>query len=140
MRKVFFLVLLISSCFCFSQSQPNTSAIVPADSIHLVADTISITLNDAETFFLKNNYNLLAQKYGVDAQKALVRQAKLFNNPNIYFENSVYNPNKTTGSKFFPMANGTFGDIHNMGETVIQYNWLFSIAGKRKRVTFHFAI
>ena len=129
MRKVFFLILFISGFHCFSQS--NSSAIVPADSIHLVADTIPITLNDAEAYFLKNNYNLLAQKFGVDAQKALVRQAKLLNNPNIYLENSVYNSHKTTGSKFFPTKDGNFGDVHSMGETLIQYNWLFSIAGKR---------
>jgi len=135
MRKIlFFVSFIVSSFLCFSQSQPNTSAIVPADSIHLVADTISITLDDAEAFFLKNNYNLLAQKFGVDAQKALIRQAKLFNNPNLYVENSVYNPYKTTGSKFFPADNGKyFGDVHSMGETLIQYNWLFSIAGKRTK-------
>jgi cobalt-zinc-cadmium efflux system outer membrane protein len=126
MRKSFFLSLLVAgNLFCFSQAP-----IVPRDSIRLVADTISITLNDAEAFFMKNNYALLAQKFGVDAQKALVRQAKLFNNPNIYYENSVYNSHKTTG-KYFPMTNGTFGDVTTMGETVIQYNWLFSIAGKR---------
>jgi cobalt-zinc-cadmium efflux system outer membrane protein len=127
MRKIFFLLFFTASAFGFSQQQP----VVSADSIHLVADTIPITLNDAEAFFIKNNYTLLAAKYNVDAQKALIRQAKLLNNPNIYFENSVYNRNKTTGSKLFPTATGTFGDIHNTGETVIQYNWLFSIAGKR---------
>jgi cobalt-zinc-cadmium efflux system outer membrane protein len=122
MRKVFFLLLVVVSELCFSQ-QPVVSI-----------DTLAITLNDAEDQFLKNNFALLAQKYSVDASKALVRQAGLFNNPNIYFENSVYNPYKTTGSKYFPMDNGKyFGDVHSMGETLIQYNWLFSVAGKRSK-------
>src|SRR5665213_280206 len=123
MRKILFVLLfIIGSKFCFSQ-QPTT-----------VIDTLAITLNDAEEQFVKNNFALLAQKFNVDASKALVRQAGLFNNPNIYFENSVYNPYKTTGSKVLPMDNGKyFGDVHSMGETLIQYNWLFSVAGKRNK-------
>src|ERR1700757_2473072 len=122
MRKIFFLLLFTVSAFGFSQQQPIT------------IDTVAITLKDAEDQFLKNNFALLAQKFNVDASKALIRQAGLFNNPNLYLENSVYNPYKTTGSKFFPTDNGKyFGDVHSMGETLIQYNWLFSVAGKRNK-------
>ncbi|MGZ4041179.1 MAG: TolC family protein, partial [Bacteroidia bacterium] len=78
MRKLLTALLFLSCGVVFSQ---------PA----VVVDTVPVTLNDAEEQFLKNNYLLLAQKYNVDASKALVRQARLFNNPNIYYENSIYN-------------------------------------------------
>ena len=117
MRKLFAILFLFTGNIIFSQTAP-------------VIDTIAITLNDAEAQFLKNNYFLLAQKYNVDASKALVRQAGLFNNPNIYYENSVFN--KFSG-KYFPTALGKWGDYTTQGEFLIQYNWLFSIAGKRSK-------
>ena len=132
MRKIVLLLLALSSPFCFSQTSP--SPIVPKDSIRLVADTIAITLADAEAFFMKNNYTVLAQHYGVDAQKALVRQAKLLNNPTVYYENSLYN---RYSGKLFPTslgtthANTTIENQKSQGEILINAQWLISIAGKR---------
>jgi len=40
-----------------------------------------ITLQAAEDTFLNKNYQLLAQRYRVDAGKALVQQARLWSNP-----------------------------------------------------------
>jgi len=96
----------------------------------VVVDTLSITLNDAEEQFFKNNYFLLAQKYNVDASKAIVRQAGLFNNPNIYYENNIYNHKS---GKYFSTALGTEGVNSTQGEFILQANWLFSIAGKRNK-------
>ena len=133
MRKVLVLFIIVSSLSGFSQATPH-SPILAKDSIHLVADTISITLADAEAFFMKNNYNVLAQKYGVDAQKALVRQAKLLNNPTVYYENSIYN--KFSG-KILPTAlgtthgNTTLDNQKSQGEILINAQWLVSIARKR---------
>ena len=121
MRKIFFLLLFTVSAFGFSQQQPIT------------IDTVAITLNDAEDQFLKNNFALLAQKFNVDASKALIRQAGLFNNPNVYYENSIYNKYKTSGNKLFPTEVGTMGHPETQGEFIIQYNWLFSVAGKRNK-------
>jgi cobalt-zinc-cadmium efflux system outer membrane protein len=118
MRKIFFLLLIAVSTFCFSQQQL------------ISIDTVAITLNDAEDQFLKSNFGLLAQKFNIDASKALVRQAGLFNNPNIYYENSIYN--KKSG-KYFPTAVGTEGHNETQGEFIVQYNWLFSVAGKRNK-------
>lgn len=95
-----------------------------------VVDTVEVQLSAAEDNFLKNNYLLLAEKYNVDAKKALVRQAGLFNNPNIYYENSIYNQ---YSKRYFPTSLGKFGQPETQGEFVIQYNWLFSIAGKRNK-------
>ncbi|MBS1647460.1 MAG: TolC family protein [Bacteroidetes bacterium] len=96
-------------------------------------DTVSISLNDAEEQFVKNNYALLAAKYNADATRALIRQARLFNNPNVYYEQSVYNKYKGSGRKWFPTAVGEAGDMASQGEIVIQANWLFSVAGKRNK-------
>src|ERR1700741_651847 len=91
----YFFLLFTFSAFGFSQQQPIT------------IDTVAITLNDAEDQFLKNNFALLAQKFNVDASKALIRQAGLFNNPNVYYENSIYN---RYSGKYFPTAEGKWGD------------------------------
>lgn len=97
---------------------------------NVTVDSIPVTLSDAEAQFLKNNYGLLAQRYNVDAAKALVRQAGLINNPNIYYEQSVYN---RYSGKYFPTELGTLGNPATQGEFIIQYNYLFSVAGKRNK-------
>jgi len=40
------------------------------------SDTLSISLHQAEIRFLDSNYLLLASHYNIDAQRALVEQAK----------------------------------------------------------------
>jgi cobalt-zinc-cadmium efflux system outer membrane protein len=148
MSKLTFLLLVLCGFWGYSQqafkqttsfapaaSQISQAPIVSKDSIHTVADTIAITLADAEAIFVKNNYAMLAAKYNVDAQYALVRQAKLFNNPNVYFEPSLYNKqfvnsNGSTG-KFFPLKTGTAGDPTTQGDFVINLNWSISLAQKR---------
>jgi outer membrane protein, heavy metal efflux system len=67
-------------------------------------DTLHIKLNDAEQLFLKNNLTLLAQKYNVDAVKAQIIQAKLFQNPSISFAQGIYNPNGSP--KYFNVGSG----------------------------------
>ncbi len=132
MKKIIFLLVFsLSAYFSTAQKGQTPSPIVPKDSIRTVTDTISITLADAEAIFVKNNYAVLAAKYNVDAAYALVRQAKLLNNPNVYFEPSVYNKFKTTGSKWFPLNNGTPGDQTTMGDFVLNLNWSVSLAQKR---------
>jgi cobalt-zinc-cadmium efflux system outer membrane protein len=121
--------------FPTSSTQISQPPIVSKDSIHNITDTISITLADAEAIFVKNNYAALAAKYNVDAAYALVGQAKLFNNPTMYFEPSIYNkefinPNGSTG-KFFPLKTGTDGDQTTQGDFVINLNWTISLAQKR---------
>lgn len=70
-----FLFIFIS-CFTFS------TLIYSQSSEKLFTDSISISLDSAEHIFLKNNLLVLAQRYNVDAQKALIIQAKLLPNPN----------------------------------------------------------
>lgn len=53
----------------------------------IATDTLHLTLDSAESLFLHQNLSLLAQKYNVDAQKALIMQAKLWPNPNFSLAN-----------------------------------------------------
>ena len=93
-------------------------------SLHLHAqDTVRITLADAEKQFVQNNLSLLAEKYNVDIAKALVIQARLFNNPNLSFTGDIYNPQY---KKAFDVSNKT-------GEYIIAVQQLIRVAGKRNK-------
>lgn len=67
-------------------------------------DTVSISMGKAEQLFIKNNLQILAQKYNVDATKALIIQAKLYPNPNFNFAQGAYNTQ--TGKWFETGTNG----------------------------------
>jgi cobalt-zinc-cadmium efflux system outer membrane protein len=62
-------------------------------------DTTNLSLSQAEKMFLDSNLLLLAQKYNVSAQKALVYQAKLIPNPNFSISHGLYSG---TLNQFFP--------------------------------------
>src|SRR5271163_111964 len=70
-------------------------------------DTVRITLQDAEARFLKSNLQLIANKYGVEATRALILQAKLFDNPVFDYGQSIYNDQD---HKWFPTGanDGTY--------------------------------
>ncbi len=53
----------------------------------------SLTVEQCEELFQKNNLQLVAQKFNVDAQKALVIQAKIWDLPYVTAEVNAYNPN-----------------------------------------------
>jgi outer membrane protein, heavy metal efflux system len=86
------------------------------------ADTVAITLQQAEEHFLKNNLQLLAARFNIDAAKASVHQAELWNNPNISIEQNAYN--KFTKRYF---------DITKTGNTEVQLQQLILLAGKRDK-------
>ena len=54
-------------------------------------DTLKLNLKQAEVLFLKNNFDLLSRSYEIDAAKAEVITAKLFDNPELEYENLFYN-------------------------------------------------
>lgn len=85
-------------------------------------DTLRITLPDAETIFLQKNLQLLASKYNIDAQRALILQAKAYPNPNFGYDVGVYNPND---HKWF--------DFTASGEQAAQLSQLVLLAGKRNQ-------
>ena len=84
-------------------------------------DTLKITFPDAEKQFIENNLSLLAQKYNVDASKALIQQAKLWDNPTLSTDQNIHDGST---NKFFNHSNGG-------GQIFVQLNQVFATAGKR---------
>lgn len=109
MKKVhLFLIFVLFACDSFSQDTLS----------FLHQDTLQLTLEQAETTFLNNNLDLIAQKYSIDSAKATVITARLYDNPEISVSNAFYNA--STHHFFDP-------------ETSIQISQLILLAGKRNK-------
>lgn len=104
---------LLFTGFCFScllaAAQPQT-------------DTLRLPLQSAEKMFLDSNLQLLAQRYNIDANKALVLQARLWPNPNFSIGHTLYSG---TLNKFFPTGAND--------ETTVGLSQLILLAGKRNK-------
>lgn len=87
-----------------------------------VMDTLRLTLPAAEKMFLDSNYQLLAQRYNVDANQALVIQAKLWPNPNFQIGHTLYSG---TLHEWFPTGAND--------ETTMGLSQLILLAGKRNK-------
>lgn len=92
----------------------------------LTTDTLRISLPEAEKIFLQKNLTLLAAKYNIDANKALIQQAKLWDNPVLNTDQNIYDGAKGDG-KFF--AHGA-----NRGTFYVQLTQLIRTAGKRNKL------
>ena len=57
-------------------------------------DTLQLNLAEAEQIFLNKNLDLIAQKYSIDSARATVITAKLYDNPELDFSNSLYDPDR----------------------------------------------
>ena len=84
-------------------------------------DTLKVTLADAESRFLKTNLLVLAGQYNVDAQQALIAQAKLWENPRFSAELNAYNAD----------AHRAF-DVGSNGQKIFSIEQIFYIGGKKK--------
>src|SRR5258708_8982239 len=76
-------------------------------------DTVRLQLPEAEKMFLDSNLQLLAQRYSIDANKALVIQARLWPNPNFSIGHSIYSGEI---NKFFPTGNQDekYGSLYHL--------------------------
>ncbi|MDB5280455.1 MAG: TolC family protein [Ferruginibacter sp.] len=83
-------------------------------------DTLSLSFPAAEKIFLQNNLSLLAARYNVDVNKALIKQAKLWDNPVLTTDQNIYD------GKFF-QHNATAGQVY------VQVMQLVRTAGKRNK-------
>jgi cobalt-zinc-cadmium efflux system outer membrane protein len=90
---------------------------------HAQTDTLRLNFQDAEKAFLQNNLALLAQKYNVEASKAIIDQAKLWDNPVLSTDQNIYDG----GSKKFFYHNSSLGE----GQVFVQLSQVFQTAGKR---------
>lgn len=87
----------------------------PADSLHL-------TLKEAEQRFIDCNLSLLAAKYKIDIAKSEVITAGLYNNPELSFENVLYDP-----------ENKKWLDPGYNGTNAAEINQVIILAGKRNK-------
>ncbi|HSC39327.1 MAG TPA: TolC family protein [Chitinophagaceae bacterium] len=111
MHKLFLLLLIIVlSEKNFSQSAP---------------DTIPVTLPEAETKAIQNNLLLVASQYNIEAGRAQIIQAKLWDNPVLNTDQNIYD------GKFFrhTTVNG-----QPYGQVFIQLLQEFKTAGKRTKL------
>lgn len=86
-------------------------------------DTLKLTLTQAENLFLKNNFDLLAGNYQIDQAKAEIITAKLFDNPELEYENLFYNHET---KKFFQTS-------YEYGQYAASISQLIKLAGKRNK-------
>ena len=84
-------------------------------------DSVRLTLPQAEQVFLQKNLSLLAQQYNVDISKALVQQAKYWDNPVLNTDQNIYD------GKFF-RHNKDFGQVY------VQLQQVIKTAGKRNKL------
>ena len=98
-------------------------------------DTLSLTLNQAEKQFLDKNLTLLAQRFQVEANRALIIQAKLYANPNfsgsVLIRNNNY-PDAKAQDGSTVKAHHKYFDFTSTGEQSFQIGQLITIAGKRR--------
>jgi outer membrane protein, heavy metal efflux system len=85
-------------------------------------DTLRLQLPEAEKMFLDSNLQLLAQRYNIDANQALVIQARLWPNPNFSISHGLYSAQLR---QFFPTGAND--------ETTIQLDQEILLAGKRNK-------
>lgn len=86
------------------------------------ADTLRISIRQADSIFLKNNYSLLAATMGVKVQEAQIIQAKIYPNPILTADFNAYDPEN---DKFFHTG--------QTGQKYFQLEQLILLGGKRKR-------
>ena len=93
----------------------------------LFKDTMKISLDSAESIFIRNNFQVLAQRYNVDAQKALIIQAKLLPNPNLSLSRGPVIPINDAASNY------PHSSFFNNSETAATVSQLILLAGKRNK-------
>ena len=81
----------------------------------------TVTLQDCESQFLKNNLFLLASQYNIDASKALTIQARIWDNPSLTAELNAYNPER---NQYF--------DIGKQGQKAFGIEQLIYLGGKKR--------
>ncbi|CAN5858904.1 TolC family protein [soil metagenome] len=86
-------------------------------------DTLKITAAGSEKIFLQNNLSILAANYNIDANQALIRQAKSWDNPMISTDQNIYD-----------RQDGFFQHGQTAGQVFVQVSELIRTAGKRNKL------
>ncbi|GAB3516265.1 TolC family protein [Emticicia fontis] len=95
-------------------------------------DSLKITLRELEGTFLQKNALLMAHKFDIEANRAAIIQARLWENPTLTFEQMLYN-NST--QRILPILG--LSDVKGSPTTqqAVQLQQLFYLAGKRIKRT-----
>ena len=110
--------LIVLACSGFIIGHTSAQVSIP--------DTLALTLKQSEQQFLQQNLTLLAGHFNVDADKALISQAKLWDNPLLVTDQNLY-----TGGRFFDHGKTVNGQPN--GQIFIQIQQLIRTAGKRSK-------
>jgi len=86
-------------------------------------DTLRLSVAEAERMFLQNNVQLIAQRYETEQAKAEIIAARLFDNPEISYENLFYNHET---KKFLETSKAT-------GQYSASITQIIKLAGKRNK-------
>jgi len=85
-------------------------------------DSLFLSRRQADSLFLQNNLLLLAERFRIEAGRAQVLQASLYDNPTVSLELSAYNSERRQVL-----------DIGRQGEKIITVQQLLYTAGKRNK-------
>lgn len=95
------------------------AASLKANAQDVTVDTVKLTIKQAEDQFIKNNLQLIAQRFNIDNASAQVITAKLFNNPDFSFTNGIHATDESQGPAY--------------KEQSFSISELFNTAGKRNK-------
>ncbi len=90
-------------------------------------DTLKLDLKKAEKMFVDSNLLLLAAKYNIDAQKALILQSRLYPNPNLSYSRGPIIPLHDAQSQY------PYSDFGTNAESAATLSQLVLLAGKRNK-------
>jgi outer membrane protein, heavy metal efflux system len=96
-----------------------SAMVMKANAQDIPVDTVKLTIKQAEDQFIKNNLQLIAQRFSIDNASAQVITAKLFNNPDFSFNNGIYANDVSQGPAY--------------KEQSFSLSQLFNTAGKRNK-------
>ncbi|MGZ3872819.1 MAG: TolC family protein [Mucilaginibacter sp.] len=111
LKRVVLAILFIQTGFIFGASKVQAQV--------MVSDTLRLTIKQAEELFLKNNLQLIIQRYNIDNANAQVITARLFPNPDFNFSNGIHSNDVTQGPAYKDQSFGI--------------SQLFTTAGKRNK-------
>jgi cobalt-zinc-cadmium efflux system outer membrane protein len=110
-KRFVLIILLLQTGLIIFAAKANAQA--------AASDTLKLTVKQAEDLFLKNNLQLIIQRYNIDNANAQVITARLFPNPDFNFSNGIHSNDATEGPAY---------KDHSAG-----ISQLFTTAGKRNK-------
>jgi outer membrane protein, heavy metal efflux system len=118
-RAMYFIFLLLLA----TGLTTNLFGKTPSRATNAGADTLRISVQDAEKMMLDKNLDLIANHYNIDIAHAQTIAARLWDNPGLSYSQNILNPYTK-----IPFT------IRNGGDAALQLDQVFKTAGKRHRL------